>query len=608
MRLEIFDNNSTRYIRVAESIWTTDSKGKKVSRKRVIANIGPVSRFTDGKPDYEARLKASFKAGTPLIAELAPYVRKEQPLKTYTFQIQEGSPACIGHPKLYAHCLLERILEELEITSVVRSYKGFSKIEYDLLGYLRLMIFGRVLEPASKIATVRQNGNYYEPITKDAYAYHVYDALDFVYAHRRQIFNRMNLAIAKKFSRKTDVIYYDVTNFYYEIDEADDDTVDAEGHVIEKGLRKMGVSKENRKQPIVQMGLFMDHSGIPISYEMFSGNTLDHLTVKAALKNTVDNMDFDRFIFVGDRGMCAYTNLLHILSCGNGYIVSKSIAKSSADDRAWIYDDSGYTLESENFKYKSKVVTRTVKDERGKDVTINEKIVVYWDKRFYERELRENKSFLDFLQKLTESPSNFRITATQSKSVRKFLKSEYVNIKTGEVTNAAALRAVIDTDKIDAYKKNMGYYQIVSSELQMSEKEIIDVYHGLARIEDQFRVMKGDLNTRPIHVATPQHIEAHLAICVIALIVMRIIQSKIASSVPVKNEIVGWSYGLSAERIQSALNKWTVDLLPDDYFRFNNLDDPDLKRILDAFDIHIPLKLFRRAELKAIKSNIKITN
>ena len=206
-----------------------------------------------------------------------------------------------------------------------------------------------------------------------------------------------------------------------------------------------------------------------------------------------------------------------------------------------------------------------------------------------------------------ESPASFRITATQSKAVRKFLKSEYLNAKTGEVLNASELRTIIDSKKIDEYKKNMGYYQIVSSELDMSEQEIIEIYHGLSRIEDQFRVMKGDLDTRPMHVSTPEHIEAHLAVCVIALTIMRIIQTKITDLGLTPKKDTLWSYGMSAERIQAALNKWTVDTLPDDYYRFNNLDDKDLKIILDAFKIDIPLKLFRKAELKSIKTNIKIT-
>ena len=172
------------------------------------------------------------------------------------------------------------------------------------------------------------------------------------------------------------------------------------------------------------MGLFMDDSGLPVSYEIFPGNTLDHLTVRDSLKRTVDNMDFKRFIFVGDRGMCTYTNLAHILQLGNGYVVSKSIAKSKDSEKQWILDDTGYTVESPDFKYKSRTVTRDISDENGRKRSITEKVVVYWSRRFYERQLYENRSFLEFLDKLIQSPDSFRVTAAQAKSIRRFLKKD----------------------------------------------------------------------------------------------------------------------------------------------------------------------------------------
>jgi hypothetical protein len=153
----------------------------------------------------------------------------------------------------------------------------------------------------------------------------------------------------------------------------------------------------------------------------------------------------------------------------------------------------------------------------------------------------------------------------------------------------------------------MGYYQIVTSELTMEPLEVIDKYHGLTQIEDQFRVMKGDLETRPLYVRTPQHIESHLLICMTALIMLRLIQKRIISSGLVKvDEDAYWSTGLNGLRIQQALKKWKVDLMPDDFYRFMDVDDPDLKLILDAFGIKIPAKLYRRAELKSIKKNIAI--
>jgi transposase len=606
MRLEISDNNNTRYIRVVESIRITDSNGKRANRKKIIANIGPVSKFDDGLPDFEGRLKASFKACHPLISQLEPFVPKAQPLDKYSFQISESSPECIGHPRIFSHLLIDRIMDELGLFQVLRSYKGFSKLRFDLLGYFRLLVYGRILNPASKIATVAQNSSYFEPIIDDDYPFHIYDTLDFIHDHKKQIFNRMNSKITERFSRRTDIIYYDVTNFYFETDDPDDPVTDENGNILKKGLRQIGVSKENRKQPIVQMGLFMDNSGIPISYEVFPGNTLDHQTVRTSLKNSVDGFDRGRFIFVGDRGMCTYTNLLNILSSGNGYLVSKSIAKSKKKEKEWIFDDSDYIVKSENFKYKSRIVVRNEKDEYGKTVKITEKVVVYWDKYFCERQTAENKSFLEFLDKLMESPSNFRITASQARNIRRFLKKEYLNTDTGELTQASVLKAMIDHDKVEEYRKTYGYYQIVTSELDKSESEIIDIYHGLSRIEDQFRVMKGDLSTRPMYVKTPEHIEAHLAVCTIALTVLRMLQTQVVGSGLLPDNGKTWSYGMSAEKIQRALNKWTVEEIADGYYRFNDLDDHDLDNILKAFDIDLPRKLYKRSELRSLKGKIKL--
>lgn len=196
----------------------------------------------------------------------------------------------------------------------------------------------------------------------------------------------------------------------------------------------------------------------------------------------------------------------------------------------------------------------------------------------------------------------------QARLLRPFFKGNFFNSETSEVIPASKLKALLDKDKLDEFKAHFGFYQIVTSEINISPLEAIEKYHGLSRIEDQFRVMKSDLETRPIYVRTREHIEAHLLICLIALTMTRMIQCKIFNSglVPKANDFTLWSMGLPAHRIQKALNKWKVELLSDDLYRFTDLDDPDLKPILDAFDIKIPPKLFRKSDLKALLKNIKV--
>ena len=598
MYIEKVKNNGVEYLRLVESVYNPNVKG---GRKKTILNIGPLSKFDDGKPDYVQRLKESFKNGSPLIESLKPYCQKNQPLEHYKLEYTEGDPYLIGSPKLYSHSLLERIIEELGLVELFRGYKSAYNIEFDLLGFVRLLIYGRILNPASKIATINQNNDYYTPIINDPYEYNVYDTLDFIYKYRKTIFNKLNKVMINKFNRKSSLVFYDVTNFYFEIEDPDDDTED------EKGIRKMGVCKEERKLPIVQMGLFMDENGFPISVEMFPGNTLDHQTVTEALKTSIDDMKYERFIFIGDRGMTNYPNLLHITSLGNGYIVSKSTLKSTKKDREWLLDNSGYISTSEDFKYKSRIIHKKVKDEFGNEKEITEKEVVYWSKRFEARQKHENKSFLEFIEKLKASPESFRISKSQTKDLKKFMKKDVENTITGEIIDSHKLKAMLDEEKINEFNCMMGYYKIVTSELNMDDLEVIDKYHGLSRIEDQFRIMKGDLNTRPIFVRTKEHINAHLILCFISLLIIRIIQYKIKQSTDFKvDSDKYWQEGMTAERIIKTLNKWTIDKMNDEYYRFNNIDDSDLSIILKAFNINIPAKLYKRAELRNIKVNIKI--
>lgn len=606
MYVEVTSNNGTEYLRLVRSQRVTNAKGVKTVTKVVVRNLGPLARFHDGGPDYIGRLKQSFKDGTPIIPELLPYI-DETARKQYKVTFTEDGEECIGSPKRFAPCILDPVFSALGLDACFASIKHSCGIRYDLQGIVRLLTYGRILDPASKISTVRQNNSYYTPLAVMENENNVYNALDAIYISRQKIIRRMNTCISKGIGRSGSTVFYDVTNFFFEIAEPDPDILDSNGNIVEKGLRKMGVSKENRKQPIVQMGLFLDENGIPISIEIFPGNTLDHQTLRNAMRNTVDTLKLDRFILIADRGMYSGTNMCHVLNQGDGYIVSKSLKKSTKKDREWTLDPDGYTEKSPDFKYKSRVVSRTVTEENGTKRTVTEKVVVYWSRAFYERERHENRSFLDFVDKLKKNPNSFRITSAQSRSLRRFLKKELIDKDTGEILDGSKLLTMIDDDKLTEFNDLMGYYQIVSSELDMPDLEIIDKYHGLTRIEDQFREMKGTLDTRPVYVRTPEHIHAHLIICFIALVMMRIIQHRIKAASPtVGGTEQNWSYGLSGKRVANALSGWQIDHLPGDYYRMLITHADDLNLILQAFNISIPRKLFTRGDLRTLKSSFTV--
>ena len=605
MHIEAANNNGTKYLKLARCHRGTNSKGRRTIIKQTVLNIGPLSKYDDGKPGYLDRLRRSFRDGAPLIPALAPYVGGAA-AKTHVIRYRDGDPACEGETKRLAACILDPVFSALGLDQLLASVKHASKIRYDLQGIVRLLVYGRILEPASKCATMDQNGKYFEPLVGSSNPDNVYDALTVIDENAEKIFRRMNTCVKRGIGRNPSTVFYDVTNFFFEIGEADEDEVDGDGNVVRPGLRKFGVSKENRRQPIVQIGLFMDDNGIPISFGMFPGNTLDHHTLRPAMKKTVDTFGLDRFILVADRGMYSGTNMCHVTDAGNGYIVSKSLRKSSAAERRWAVSPEGYTVVSDRFRFKSRTVVRTVTDEKGRRRRVTEKVVVYWSRAFYDRDVSEHRKFLDFIERLRANPAGFRASAAQSRSLKRFLKKDVVNSKNGEVLDGTKLVAMIDDDKLNEFNELMGYYQIATSELEMDDRAVIDKYHGLTQIEDQFREMKGTLEARPVFVNTPGHIHAHLMVCFIALTMMRLIQRKIAAAETKKDGgDLKWSYGMPGARLSSALREWQVLRHPDGLCQMVNSSGEDIRRVLAALGMNLKPAIYTEGGLAALKSGIK---
>ena len=604
MTIERVINHGIAYLRLTASLGLKKVGGRVVQRRKVVLSLGPMSRHDDGKPDYLRRLRESYRAGRPLIKELEPYVDGAAKGKV-TVTFSAGDPTCLGKPRRMAATILDPVFNALGLDELFASVKFSSKIGYDLTGIVRLLAYGRLLDPASKSATMSQNDRYYRPLVSSANDDSVYDALDVIQRNAKQIVRRMNTCVTRGTGRSSKVVFYDVTNFFFETPRPDPDTTDADGNVIEKGLRKMGVSKESRRQPVVQLGLFLDDGGIPISFGMFPGNILDHHTLRPALEKTVDSLGLKRFVLVADRGMHSGTNMCHVTDAGNGYIVAKSLRKSTKREIAWAVSPEGYDFSDEKFRCKSRIVNRTAALPDGKKRIFKEKVVVYWSRHFYERELHENASFLSFVEKLKANPGGFRITAAQSQSLRRFLRKDVLDRKTGNVLDGTKLAAMIDDEKLSEFNELFGYYQIVTSELDMPEREVIDKYHGLTQIEDQFREMKSTLETRPIYVRTREHIEAHLTICFIALTMMRLIQRKTKAVLgPESGEELDWTYGLPGARLANALREWQVTELPGDYYQMLNASDGGIVTLFKAFGIDVPAKIYTKGDLREVKSAI----
>ena len=621
--IECVKNNGVPYLRLAESRYDKDKKHQK---KIIIKNLGPLSKFDDGKPDFLKRFREKFRNGE-LEFDGITYQNKILPRYSYEFDFDVSNP--LSHSIVFKNVgykFLESVYEDLGISQAIRLLKSRTKIEYDVDGILKLLVFNRILDPKSKKKCFEGKDLFYGQITTTEDLNHIYKALDFLATNSKKIQNRMNTKIKNSsIGRVTNLTYYDVTNYYfetmygdddiYELDENNEIVKDEKGKplIVEKGFRKKGVSKENSKGPIVQMGLFIDNNGIPVSHKLFPGNTQDKTTFKDVLEHDVDEMDLGKIVVVADNGMNTQENKYLLVNKGNGYIVSKSVKKSWTTIGPWALDSKDYieiknTLGEVVFKYKSRIneieLTYRNTDGTKSKKTVKEKEIIYWSKKHYEKEIHQNKKFIEYLEACKENPD--KLKDKQRKS-QEFIEVLDIDKKTGEVIKTKKVVVFLE-EKLKKYKETLGFYSIVTSEIEEDDKEIINRYHGLSRIEDSFRIIKSDLEGRPIYVWTEEHIKAHFLICFIALTIIRIIQYKILQYENKSTlNVDGWEQGVTAEKLKEALLRYQCSIDKNGICLFTGIDS-DLKKIYSALKIKYDLKSPTITELNKLLSKIKYSN
>lgn len=620
--LDRFNCKGKPYLRIVEN-YTVLENGKKKSKRKTIKNLGYEEKLDDGKPNFYNRMKEKLKNGELKIDGIDPSEFRVR-AKLYNNSLHSDSNFDYSYldPKNIGYFFLENIYNELGIADILRRIKSDSKIEYDLNGLTKLFVFGRILNPQSKKKTFKNKDKYLFPVTTHEDEQTIYRSLDVLAENSKKIQNRMNTKIKNSsIGRVTNLTYYDVTNYYFETMYGDDDIYELDENneivkgedgkpiIVKKGFRKKGVSKENSKVPIVQMGLFIDNNGIPVSHKLFPGNTQDKTTFKNVLENDVDEMDLGRIVVVADNGMNTQENKYLITEKGNGYIVSKSVKKSWTKIGPWALEDKDYT-EIKNssgevvFKYKSRIneIELTYKNEDGKKSkkTIKEKEIVYWSKKHYEKELHQNKKFIEYLEACKEHPD--KLKDKQRKS-QEFIEVIDVDQKTGEVIKTKKIVVFLE-EKLKKYKETLGFYSIVTSEIEEDDKEIINRYHGLSRIEDSFRIIKSDLEGRPIYVWTEEHIKAHFLICFIALTIIRIMQYKILKYENKSTlNVDGWEQGITAEKLKEELNNFETDAFDENSYKMRRPTDNILK-VLNVYEYNFNFRLPSKQEILELRNYI----
>ncbi len=553
-----------------------DENGK--NKAKTIKSLGYVDAlkadFDDPIAHFEAECKRMTKEEQ---AKDAPIALSFSPLQKIDMRTDQQIELGAVLPSAYFH-------RDLRIWSFFEKKRTARKFDYDPCRILELLVWDRLSHPSSKKKAWQARKRF--PRKCEFSLDDVYRSLDYLNKNADALIKHMDTSLEDvRGVRNKSRLYYDVTNYYFEVENED---------INDGGLRKRGVSKEHRPNPIVQMGLLLDGDGIPLDYEIFPGNNNDMTTMMPIMKKAKlrsdNNTKHERIVIVADKGLNTSNNIAATVLDGNGFIFSQSVRKASKKLKTWVLDESDYiSNSSHSFKIKSrkseKVITVVGKDDKKYKVSIPVKEVAFWSKDFFERSRYERECVIE---KSCAAIKNNEMSSASAKTSIRYTKDVPVVKATGEV---ASHNWILDEKKIAEDEAMDGYYCIITSEQEMNDRDIIEAYRGLWRIEESFRVLKSDLDARPVYVSREEHIRAHFLVCFIALLIMRLMQldtKRQYSSAEIAQDISN----IIGHRMDT--NVYLFD------YRTELID-----KLADAIGIDLSRRVLKRGEIRDIMAKVR---
>ena len=536
--------NGRVYLTIVEGY--RDERGKNMSR--TVESLGyvddlersgiadPVAHFTE---ECARRNEARRAQAEPVIARISPLQRVDK---------RDGE----ARVELGAAVVDAYLNRDLGLLGFFERRRTARKVAFDPYRVLELLVWDRIAHPSSKKGAWEGRAAFPRkcPFSLDD----VYRALTYLDERRDELVAHANASLeAARGPRDTRVLYYDVTNYYFEVEGED-------------GFRMRGVSKEHRPSPIVQMGLFLDADGVPLDSALFPGNVPDVSTLVPAMDRAGVRFGPDspeRVVVVADRGLNASANIARCILDGNGYVLSQSVRGADRELKSWVLSEEGYAANAAGtWKVKSRIGERAVyvagEDGRRRRVMVPVKQVAFWSRDFAERSRAERAKVVEKSLRAIERGD---CSSAVSRSSVRYARDVPVVRATGE---AAQHNWTLDEARIEEDARYDGYYCIVTSEQDMADNEVIEAYRGLWRIEESFRVVKGELDARPVYLSTEAHIRAHFLVCFIALLVMRLMQAdaeRLTGSRPSARAVQEALSGVVGHRLDA--NHWIFDYRTD---------------------------------------------
>lgn len=465
--------------------------------------------------------------------------------------------ASLSTAKNIGYFFLQYFFGALDLKKFLSDIKINRRMTYDPYTILRFVTFSRILDPASKLATWNRRSSFFESPEFDYQ--HILRFMDLLDEHYEEYLTWLYKKSNSIVKRDTSVLYYDCTNFYFETEQADEDAFDEVTGELIQGFRKYGVSKEHRPNPIVQMGLFMDANGIPLTMSLQPGNTSEQVTAVPLEKEVTRMLDGSRFIYCADAGLGSYSIRKFNSMGGRSFIVTQSVKKLGATLKEAVFNDFDYRLLSDDRKMSLEYMKTFDRFDPDKLSLYNDKIYkvipadravdlgLYEEKKFKNGKTRKVRSsgllkqkvIITFSRKMMEYQRTIRNRQIERarklvnnndpeeikkgpNDVRRFMK----RVAETEDGKKAKVTYQIDEDKIREEEKYDGFYAVATN-LDMPVREVLEISHQRYQIEDCFRIMKTNLSGRPINHRLPRRIKSHFLFCFTSLLIERILEVKL---------------------------------------------------------------------------------
>ena len=542
-----------------------DKEGK--SKAKTVKTLG-----------YLEELKKQYNDPIAHFQKMVDQMNKEEQDITITISKDAKLEENEDNRKFFGIVAPSKIYHELELDKFLLNKFRTAKVSgYMINNIIKLLVFARLLMPASKKKTYENKHKFFDDA--DYSLETIYNTLSYVNRYTNDIQKHVYDHLKVQYGKNTECVYYDVTNYYFEIDEPTD-------------LLKKGVCKEHRPNPIVQMGLLMDSIGLPIAYKLFSGNTNDCETILPVTRDVKREYDLGRLIIVADKGLNTGDNIYKISNRGDGYVMSLSIRGANEELKSYVLEDNGYTWIGTDYKQKSKLYPREIwiTKDNGKKVKtrIDEKLVIFYSKDYDRKAKAERQPAIEKAKQLIGNVSKYNKKNCHGAS--KYVKHLVFDKKSGEIIEAQS-QLSLDLEKIKEEEKYDGFYAIVTSEYNKKTDEIIDIYRELWKIEETFKITKSDLEARPVFVKREDHIQAHFLICYLALVISRVLQLKL------KNEY-------SVEQILETLKKLSCSYIQENQYLFD-YSNKLAKKLGRELKIDFSRKYRSLQEIKKILGQVK---